>query len=59
MAKDKFDIKEVEEKWKKYWKKEKIYSFDPKSKKPIFSIDTPPPYISGKMHKTAAVESEL
>ena len=26
------------------------YKFDPKGKKPIFSIDTPPPYPSGKWH---------
>jgi valyl-tRNA synthetase len=32
------------------WKKEKVYSFNPKSKKPIFSIDTPPPYPSGTFH---------
>jgi len=50
MAKDKFDILEMEEKWKKYWKKEGIYKFDTNNKKKIFSIDTPPPYISGKMH---------
>jgi len=46
----KLDIKEIEEKWKSYWKKEKIYSFDKKSKKKIYSIDTPPPTLSGEMH---------
>lgn len=45
-----YSPKEVEEKWKKFWEKEKIYKFDVKSKKPIFSIDTPPPTVSGKMH---------
>ena len=50
MAKEKFDIKEVEEKWIKHWKKEQIYKFNPSAKGEIFSIDTPPPYISGKMH---------
>jgi valyl-tRNA synthetase len=44
------NIKEIEEKWKKYWEKEKIYKFNPKTKNKIYSIDTPPPYISGKMH---------
>lgn len=43
------DFKAMEEKWKKYWEKEKIYKIDPKSKK-IYSIDTPPPTVSGKMH---------
>jgi valyl-tRNA synthetase len=41
---------EIEPKWQEYWEKEKIYKFNPKSKKPFFSIDTPPPTVSGKMH---------
>lgn len=44
------DFKGIEEKWKSYWEKENIYSFNPKSKKKIYSIDTPPPTVSGKMH---------
>jgi valyl-tRNA synthetase len=44
------NAKQIEKKWKKYWEKEKIYRFDPNSKKKIYSIDTPPPYISGRMH---------
>jgi len=44
-----YDFKESEEKWKKYWEENKIYKFDPKNKK-VFSIDNPPPTISGKMH---------
>jgi valyl-tRNA synthetase len=44
------DLKKIEEKWKKYWEKERIYKVDFNSKKKIFSIDTPPPYISGRMH---------
>ena len=44
------NIKEIEEKWKKYWEKEKIYKFDAKNKEKVYSIDTPPPYISGRMH---------
>jgi len=45
-----YDPKKVEEKLRKYWEKEKIYKFDPKSKKPIFSVDIPPPTISGRLH---------
>jgi len=40
----------VEDKWQKYWERKKTYSFKKSSEKKIFSIDTPPPYISGKMH---------
>jgi valyl-tRNA synthetase len=45
-----FDIKKIEEKWKAFWEKEKIYSFNPESKNKIYSIDTPPPTVSGRMH---------
>ncbi|MEK6950077.1 MAG: valine--tRNA ligase, partial [Nanoarchaeota archaeon] len=41
---------ESELKWMQYWEKEKIYAFDPKSKSEIYSVDTPPPTVSGKMH---------
>jgi|ETNmetMinimDraft_2_1059921.scaffolds.fasta_scaffold03099_4 valyl-tRNA synthetase len=45
-----YDSKESEPKWQQYWIKEKIFAFDPDSSKKIFSIDTPPPTVSGKMH---------
>jgi len=45
-----YDFKITEPKIQQFWEKNKIYKFDPKSKKPIFSIDTPPPTVSGKMH---------
>ena len=50
MADSKYNFKEIEEKWKNFWEKEKIFEFNPINKKNIYSIDTPPPYISGKMH---------
>ena len=45
-----YNAKEVEEKIKKFWEKEKIYKFDTKKKAKIYSIDTPPPTVSGDMH---------
>lgn len=45
-----FKPKESEKKWQKFWIDKKIYKFDPRSKKPIFSCDTPPPTVSGVMH---------
>ncbi len=45
-----YDAKEAEKKWQKYWEEQGIYRFDPKSKKPVFSVDTPPPTVSGAMH---------
>ncbi len=44
------DFKGIEQKWGEYWEKEKIYAFEKKSKKKIYSIDTPPPTVSGEMH---------
>jgi valyl-tRNA synthetase len=32
------------------WKKSKAYVFDPRSKRPTFSIDTPPPYVNRPVH---------
>jgi len=45
-----YDPKEVEPKWQKYWEEKGTYKFDKKSEKTIYSIDTPPPTVSGKMH---------
>lgn len=45
-----YDFKEAEEKWMKRWEEMDIYSYDPDLKKPVFSIDTPPPTVSGDMH---------
>ena len=51
MEKNNTDFKKIEEKWKAFWEKEKIYKFNPNSKKKIYSIDTPPPYASsGHLH---------
>ncbi len=38
----------LEEKIRLLWEKEKLYGFNVKSKKPVFVIDTPPPYPSGR-----------
>lgn len=45
-----YDPKQAEKKWAAFWEKEKIYAFNPKSKAEIYSIDTPPPTVSGKVH---------
>lgn len=45
-----YDFATQESKWQKFWDSEKIFAFDGKSDKPIYSIDTPPPTISGRMH---------
>ena len=44
------DLKKIEKNILNFWEKEKIYRYNPKSKKKIYSIDTPPPTVSGQMH---------
>ncbi|MBM3200165.1 valine--tRNA ligase [Candidatus Woesearchaeota archaeon] len=46
-----YNAAEAEAKWQKYWEEHNIYKFDPESKKPVYSIDVPPPYASaGHLH---------
>ncbi|RMF06068.1 valine--tRNA ligase, partial [Candidatus Woesearchaeota archaeon] len=48
-----YEIQASEDKWRRFWEENKIYAFDPdKAAKEgnIFSIDTPPPTVSGAMH---------
>ncbi len=46
----KYKPQEKEAEILKFWQKNNINKFDENSNKPIFSIDTPPPTMSGKMH---------
>jgi len=50
MLDKRYDAKKAEKKWQSYWEKEGIYSFNPDSKSEVYSVDTPPPTLSGKMH---------
>lgn len=44
------NTKEMEAQILKYWQEKEIFKFNPSYKKKLFSIDTPPPTLSGKMH---------
>ncbi len=46
----KYDPKEIEPRIQKFWEDNKVFKFDPDSTKPVFSIDTPPPTLSGYIH---------
>ena len=46
----KYNFKEVEKKWQKYWQDNNIYGFNWENNNNIFSIDTPPPTVSGTLH---------
>ena len=45
-----YDSATIEKRWQEMWKNEAVYRFDPKSDKPVFSIDNPPRYTSGPLH---------
>ncbi len=49
MLDKKYDFKEKELKWMNYWKENNIYEFKPDQRE-IYSIDTPPPTVNGKIH---------
>ncbi|MFP4523381.1 MAG: valine--tRNA ligase [Candidatus Woesearchaeota archaeon] len=49
----KYKFKDIEEKWKTYWEQhpfESDFTVDDQSPKKVFSVDTPPPTVSGQMH---------
>jgi valyl-tRNA synthetase len=46
-----YDFAEIERKWQQKWEEMGLYRFDWNDKiRPVFSIDTPPPYPSGEFH---------
>ena len=44
------DGQALQKKWSKKWEEHKVYDFDSRSKKPVYSIDSPPPFTSGALH---------
>ncbi|MFA5020016.1 MAG: valine--tRNA ligase [Candidatus Pacearchaeota archaeon] len=46
---------ETESKITDEWKKLELYRFDSKTKNPIYSIDTPPPYVNAPIHIGQAI----
>ncbi len=49
MLDKKYNALEKEEKWLNYWQENKIYEFKVDKRK-VYSIDTPPPTVNGKIH---------
>ena len=46
-----YDAAVVEGKWRSYWKDKNTFQFEDKdTKKPVFAIDTPPPFTNGELH---------
>jgi len=43
--------KDVEGKWQKWWEESRTYQFNESDRsRPLYSIDTPPPFTSGELH---------
>lgn len=45
-----YQANENEEELIKNWQRQMVYQYDPESSKPVYSIDTPPPTVSGHLH---------
>ncbi|MEK6840571.1 MAG: class I tRNA ligase family protein, partial [Nanoarchaeota archaeon] len=45
-----YDAKKNEKEILEFWEKEKVYRFSQEKKGKFYSIDTPPPTLSGDMH---------
>ncbi len=45
-----YDFKRHERETQKFWEREQVYRFDPKAAGKVYSIDTPPPTVSGSLH---------
>ena len=50
MLEKKYNARIREERWQKYWGEIEVYKFNPNSDEEIYSIDTPPPTVNGKLH---------
>lgn len=50
MLTKKYKASEAEAKWQEFWQEKGIYKFEEGSKQPVYSIDTPPPTVNGKIH---------
>ncbi|MBN2925631.1 MAG: class I tRNA ligase family protein, partial [Bifidobacterium sp.] len=48
---DRVGVDGLEAKWRKVWDEDGTYTFhDPGERKAVYSIDTPPPTVSGHLH---------
>ncbi len=45
-----YDPKAAEPKWQQFWEDRGLFRFDRSPDRPIYSIDTPPPTVSGRIH---------
>jgi len=48
--KERYNPFEKEKYWQEFWEKERIYEFNPEQSGHLYTVDTPPPTISGALH---------
>ena len=46
----KYDFKKTEKAMQQLWEENAVYKFASDSSRPVYSIDTPPPTVSGSLH---------
>src|SRR3989338_4694791 len=48
---EKYNSQNIEQKWQSYWEEKQVYKFNENDTvKPIYNIDTPPPFPTGEFH---------
>jgi valyl-tRNA synthetase len=50
MLENAYDPKAVDKAAQDHWEREHVHRFDPASRAEVFSVDTPPPTVSGSLH---------
>src|SRR5437660_8561420 len=50
MLPNRYNFHEAEPRLARLWAEANLYAFDPHASGPIFTIDTPPPTVSGQLH---------
>ncbi len=45
-----YDFEKTEKEMQRFWEENNVYRFDPDCNREIYSIDTPPPTVSGSLH---------
>jgi len=48
--KERYDPRQQEPYWQQFWSENRFFKFNPTYPGPLFTIDTPPPTISGRLH---------
>lgn len=50
MLPKRYSHRESEPKWQRYWEEKDLFRFDAQPDGPVYSVDTPPPTVSGDIH---------